>query len=106
MFAGLTLVPALAFTAAPARAADQPYELQQMAVSYHDLDLATAKGRARLEKRLNRAAATVCGTDYTNRWTTDGAAARACASSALAHAHTALADLLVPLQKPREVVTR
>ena len=102
MFASLALVPALALSAAPARAADSDAEVHQMAVPYHDLDLATAKGRARLQARLDRAAAMVCGQPDGLRPAFTDEAARTCYNTALAHARTALAAA----QTAREVVTR
>ena len=102
MFTSLALVPALALTAAPARAADNEGETSQLEIRYHDLDLTTAKGRNQLEMRLHRAAATVCGYDDGDRATFDIAAGRTCYNTALAHAHTALAAA----QSAHEVVTR
>ena len=102
MLASLALVPAVALGVAPTRAADSGVDTRQMAVHYHDLDLATAKGRTHLEMRLQRAAAMVCGNPDGERPAFNDEAARTCYNSALAHAHTALATA----QARREVVTR
>jgi UrcA family protein len=104
MLAGLALIPALALTATPVLAQDANSDIvvNTLAVHYHDLDLGTAQGRARLEHRLQRAAAVVCGNaDGARPWIGDEAG-QACYNDALAHARTALAAV----QKPREVVTR
>jgi UrcA family protein len=67
-----------------------------MPVHYGDLDLSTPKGRHRLEVRLQRSAAMVCGRD-------DGTApqfgdddVRRCYDKALRQAHVALAAKLAP----------
>lgn len=102
MFASLALVPALALTTAPARAADDDVDLRQIAIHYHDLDLTSAKGRAHLETRLHHAAATVCGYANGELPSINDEPARACYNNALAHAHTALAAA----QSAHQVVTR
>jgi UrcA family protein len=104
VLAGLALIPALTLTATPALAqsTNSDVVVTRLDVHYHDLDLATAKGRARLEARLRRASAQVCGlADGTGLWRGDDAG-QDCYNRALAQAHTALAAA----QQPREVVTR
>jgi UrcA family protein len=99
-----TALAALALSTTPALAQSAASDAEQhsMAVHYHDLDLATAKGRARLEMRLERAAAMVCGNpDGQRPWHGDDAA-QTCYDNALAHARTTLAAA----QNTREVVTR
>jgi UrcA family protein len=58
-----TLIPiAFAITAAGATSAlALPYDAPTRAVSYADLDMASADGRARLEQRIHAAARAVCG---------------------------------------------
>jgi len=51
----------LVATPALAQTAQTHDDVPTLGVSYHDLDLTTAKGRARLDMRLERAAAMVCG---------------------------------------------
>lgn len=60
----LLAAAALATTAAslPAPAVAQPGSGPRVAVSYADLDLGTAAGRAALDLRLLHAARTACGT--------------------------------------------
>jgi UrcA family protein len=57
--AGLTMIstlsPAMAAASAPAD------EARSVDVAYGDLDLSTAKGQARLARRIDRAAEQVCG---------------------------------------------
>ncbi len=53
---GLTLSPAMASAAPQQRSAS---------VSYSDLDLTTEQGVAELERRIDRAARSVCGLDET-----------------------------------------
>ncbi len=104
MLAGLALIPALTLTATPALAhsSDSDVVVNSLAVHYHDLDLATAQGRARLEARLQSAAAMVCGNaDGARPWRGDDPALT-CYNDALAHARTALAAA----QQPREMVRR
>eukprot|EP01037_Dinobryon_pediforme_P001537 gene1537-1560_t len=59
----LITAPLLAASPASAHAANPPaipgdVDLRQLTVNYHDLDLTTARGRARLEQRIDQAAAT------------------------------------------------
>lgn len=99
-FAGVVL--GLVSSPVLAQSANDEIDHRQMAVHYHDHDLATAKGRARLETRLERAAAMVCGYDNGETpWKGDDDG-RACYNTALVHAHTALAAAA----QPREMVTR
>ena len=56
----LAAASALSGAAAPAFAAS-PQQAQTRAVSYADLDLSSAAGRARLEQRLATAVRAVCG---------------------------------------------
>jgi len=49
-------------SAAPAFAQDSLFEPQSRIVRYDDLNLASARGRERLEIRLRHAAESVCGT--------------------------------------------
>jgi UrcA family protein len=58
--AALVAASLAAVTAAPAHA-QQPGSEPRIAVSYSDLNLATAAGRAALELRLLHAARTACG---------------------------------------------
>lgn len=44
-------------------AAAIPAQAETAKVTFHDLDLATAKGQAQLERRVERAARVVCGYD-------------------------------------------
>jgi UrcA family protein len=91
--AGLALVPALALSIQPAHAATAPNadtEVRQMAVGYGDLDLTTARGRHRLEMRLERSAAMVCGIDPGQYPLPGQQAMRACYDHALNQAHLAM----------------
>jgi len=81
---------------AMAQAVEDDTDVRQMAVRYGDLDLTTAKGRHRLEMRLQRSAAIVCGRgDGDGDWPQPGNTfTRQCYDAALARAHTALAETL------------
>lgn len=97
MFAGLALIPALTLSAAPALAqsADAEADVPRLTVGYGDLDLSTAKGRARLDLRLKRAAADVCGRNDSDRLQLSyEAAVRHCTDTALRQARTAMAARL------------
>ena len=59
--ASIVLAMAAATMAMPAVAAGEPAATAR--VDYKDLDLATKAGRDELERRLDRAARSVCGTD-------------------------------------------
>ena len=88
--AGLVLCtpPAAAHSASPpAETANQAVEPMQRDVRYADLDLATAKGQARLEVRLRSAANAVCGTNYGFSPLSEAMEARRCYRSALDGAH-------------------
>jgi UrcA family protein len=102
MVAGLALIPALSLAATSAHAAQTDNTTQHVEVHYHDLDLATPKGRAQMETRLQRAAATVCGYSNDEHHLLGDDAGRACYDNALAHARTALAAA----QKPGQMATR
>ena len=94
--AGLCTAPAMA------QAADDGAVKTSIAVTYHDLDLTTAKGRARLDMRIRHAAETVCGYNRDERpWRGDDAGT-ACYDKALRDAQTTLAARALP----RDVVTR
>lgn len=96
MLAGLALIPALTLSAAPALAqsADEEADVPRLAVGYGDLDLSTAKGRARLDLRLKRAAADVCSRNDSDRLLLDHQAVRHCTETALSHARTVVAARL------------
>jgi UrcA family protein len=94
--AGLFAAPAMAQSAADGAVKTT------VAVHYHDIDLTTAKGRARLDWRMKRAAEQVCGYDRLERpWPGDGPA-MACYDRALRDARTTFAART----GLREVVTR
>jgi UrcA family protein len=57
----IALALAAASVALPAAAADAPRV--SVRVEYSDLDLATPAGQEELERRLDRAARTICGVD-------------------------------------------
>ncbi len=97
--AGLALItaPLLAASPASAHAANPPaipgdVDLRQLTVDYHDLDLTTARGRARLEQRINQAAATVCDYDRGSRPPAEAAAGHHCYVDALMHARATVAN--------------
>lgn len=91
--AALALVPAA--HAAEAAGSDQP-EVHSLAVSYHDLDLSTAKGRSTLHWRMRMAAQTVCGYDAVRKPMAEMAAAQACYDHAMRDAQVKLAAITTP----------
>ncbi|WP_353229954.1 UrcA family protein [Novosphingobium sp.] len=110
MYAGLALIPACALASAPAHAApthasstlaaqvqaapdagNADTDLRKLTVRYPDLDLTTARDRARLETRITRAAALVCGNDDGYLSIATDAEGRRCYYDALARAHAHLA---------------
>jgi len=102
MFASLALVPALALTTAPARAADSDIAVHKLEVHFSNADLSTEKGRARLEHRLQHAAEIVCSPSGENGFWRGDDQQLACYNQAMTQAHTALALA----QKPQEMVRR
>ena len=94
--AGLCTAPAMA------QSADDGAVRTTIAVNYHDLDLTTPKGRARLDMRLRHAAERVCGYDRDERPWRGDEARTACYTKALRDARTTLAARALP----RDVVTR
>ena len=93
----LAAVPALAIVtpayANPASAAADPAEVRSQAVSFHDLDLSTPRGRAMLHRRLRFAAQDVCDYNGGPRPLSEQAAAQECYDRAMRNADAALARL-------------
>ena len=79
-------------------------EVRHVAVSYGDLDLNTAHGRARLALRLQHAAATACGRDDGARMGASDFDAQRCYDKAMDNARTALARARA--QADRQLVAR
>lgn len=71
----------------------QPATASSTAVSYADLDLSSAQGRATLDARVRHAARQVCeiGTDHVSL--AERNAARACFNTALSSAHQQYASI-------------
>jgi len=86
----LVLCAAPAFAQTPANPADDP-TIHHMTVSFADLDLATAKGRTVLERRLRRSASAVCNYDLSENAHLASAEERACYTTAMAHARGSMA---------------
>jgi UrcA family protein len=89
-----------ALLAAPAVAQDAP----QMRVSYADLDLTTAAGAARLDRRIEAAADAMCragdGRDLVMNMK-----ARACAKAAIASAEAPVREALAAARSERQLAS-
>ena len=88
----------LALCTQPAAARSAQSESQfgqamQRQVHYADLDLATPKGKARLEARLRTAASAVCGANYGSQALGEALEARRCYSNAMQSAHRQMASI-------------
>lgn len=68
-------------------------QAMQRQVRYADLDMATPKGKARLEARLRIAANAVCGTSHGFQPLDEAMEARRCYSKALQSAHRQMASI-------------
>lgn len=101
--ATLAVLPATMMAATPAMAQNvgADAEQHQSTVGYGDLDLTTPKGRARLDVRIQHAAAMVCGRDDDLRALGDQQAARQCYNAALTRARTQMATQMAanPVRK-------
>ena len=91
--AGITLS-----LAAPATASTRSIE-RTVHVDTSDLDLSQAKDRAKLERRVDIAARSVCGFGQTSVRSIDQAAARACYDEAKAKAQLRIAAIEQELAK-------
>lgn len=87
---------ALAFAAgSPVLAQKADGEVRTMRIEMADLNLASAEGRAALERRIQRAAKAVCAGDDSARYTASVEQIRNCRAQAEAKAF-AVADALKP----------
>jgi UrcA family protein len=72
-----------------------PAAAESVAVKYSDLDLSTSAGQAQLERRINNAARSICGSDSANTGTrlrSDDA--RQCLENAKARVHEQVAEAI------------
>jgi len=70
--------------ASPAIASDNPFAKDRVVISYEDLNLNTADGQRSLDKRLDRAAAAVCGDGMARIHLSLEARSRACRGEVIA----------------------
>lgn len=91
----LLLAPAALVGTSAASAAQAADEPRSVVVRYHDLNLASVEGRARLNTRVKSAVKTVCESRHSYRRTlTERAKVDRCEDTALADADVKLAGLL------------
>lgn len=90
----LLAAPITLFATSVAASAQGADESRSVIVRYHDLNLASVEGRARLNTRVKSAVKTVCGSRHSYRRTlTERAKADHCEATALADADVKLAGL-------------
>lgn len=92
IFASLALVATAVTVAASAPASAEMFAPKSVTVSYADLDLATADGKGRLDGRIGRAAAMVCG--VSSRELAQERGIQACRTDAVADARAQIATVV------------
>ncbi len=79
-------------------------QVRSVAVKIIDLNLATPSGQAQLEKRVIRAARSVCSSD--SRSVRDLSAAKKCEAQAIANAEPTIASRIAQHQSQRGIAIR